>query len=101
MEKIGSGMKKIRIRDKHPGSATLVVIGSYLPSLLLKQTERLRYHTNLSLSLQALCASGTVTGVGGDSFNQGTFSVFFFVLRLSFCLDLEQIRYCEFFLSNL
>jgi hypothetical protein len=23
MEKIGSGMEKIRIRDKHPGSATL------------------------------------------------------------------------------
>jgi hypothetical protein len=38
-KKFGSGMKKIRIRDKHPGSATLVFIHIFLQTTSVEHPE--------------------------------------------------------------
>jgi hypothetical protein len=101
MGKIGTGMEKIRIRDKYPGSATLVVIGSYLPSPLLKQTEPLPYQP-LSESLSSLCVRYGDGGDLGASFNNSrTFSVvslfkfWFYAFAFVLILRYDTVRYID------
>ncbi len=95
------GWKKFGSGINIPDPQTLFFIGSYLPSPPCYCSKN-GYQTSHSPSLPALCASGTVTGVGGDSFNQGAFTVVFSFLFCTplLCLDLALVRYSEFFWSN-